>query len=215
MSQLPPDSPYPNGLVPDPMQPHDAPAAYQPKRWSVPAVSGFVLSLIGCMGVPAVLGFILGIWGLVATRDDRRRGRGFAIAALPISVVTGAISVLLLFTVVYAQNVGVVHRQLPLLLGSDPAAVGEATMKLRSVCTDDFNEVVTDERLRDWLGEIRETHGTLAEIQPDFSRIADGGITGKFVNGSAPIQLRFITGRRWASRLDDIAIDGSSPRELE
>ena len=63
--------------------------------WSVAAIAGLVLSLLGCSLIGAVLGLILGIVGITRTRGGRRRGMGLAIAAIPISLGTGLIGVFL------------------------------------------------------------------------------------------------------------------------
>lgn len=184
------------------------------------AIAGFVLSLIGCVGVTAVLGFCLSIGGLIATRNRHLRGRGLAIAALPISLITGALSVVLVLVGwFFTRNIGVVFVQLPILLGPDPSAVNEALTVFREVCSGGFNEAVSEEAMRVWLKDIREAHGTLAEIQPASTGGPGGGIRltweGRFVNGPAPIELTLVVEKQWQIRLDDIAIDGLSPRQPE
>ena len=99
------------------------PAFNEPVRWSAAAVAGFVLSLVGCLIVTAPLGLILGIVGIVTTRGGRRRGMGLAIAAIPISLLTGVFSLIVVANVVvFGQVLFQAKEQLPQLLKLDAAS---------------------------------------------------------------------------------------------
>lgn len=187
-----------------------------PPRWSATAVSGFVLSILGCVGVTAILGFILGIAGIVATRDGRRRGRGLAIAAIPISLVTGAASLAVAFGLSLAFSAGSAVRQLPTLLDGDSSTRSATVSALRTICSEDFNQQIDDDVLASWLGEVVGKHGKLVQIDrmtsSDYfgNRVA-WNIPGRFVNGKANIKITFVL-YAYELSVDDIDVAGLSPR---
>lgn len=193
---------------------------YTPPPWSAAAIAGFVLSLLGCLGITALLGLVFGIVGTVSTRGGRRRGMGLAIAAIPISLVTGAFFVFSLIGVlVFGKGMAFV-AQLPSVLDATPSEMGAAVSAVRRVASGDFNDSVSDETLEEWLKQVAAKHGRLAEI-PTRSRVQPPpkpgkialNLEGKFVNGRTNITVTFnIKGLEL--RLDDIEIDGVSPRDL-
>jgi len=205
----PPPPPTPYGA-------HAVGAQDATKRWSASAIAGFVLSLLGCTGIGAVLGLILGIVGIVVTRDGRRRGLGLAIAAIPISLLTGAMSVMIALSTVFFIGLKTIVEDLPTFLELDASGMAE----LRNLTTDDFDSEVTDEDFRNWLAQLGEKHGRLMPISiasaPPTTSQRDGKVVislpGKFVNGSANISIALSREGVGELRIDDIEVDGVSPR---
>ena len=199
------------------------PAAHAPSappRWSAAAIGGFILSLLGFLGVTAVLGLIFGIVGIITTSGGRRRGMGLAIAAIPISVVTGAIAVLLFFFIPFLTRASEIPVKLQSALGSDSPTVADSANALREMGSSTFNEEVSTEVLQAWITQINAKHGKLTSASLDtdqmMSKTRDGSmylnVKGKFVNGPAAIRLTFSEKEVWSLRIDDIEIGGSSPR---
>lgn len=214
MTQFPPTS----GLPPAPPPNGNFPALQTP--YSGAAIAGFVLSLLGCAGITAVLGFILGIVGIFSTRDGRRRGMGLAVAAIPISLITGALSIgLLLSTLAFGRGAAMLV-QLPMFLNGDPAGLTQAATSIRELSSEDFKDSVSEQVLTDWLTQIAEEHGSLAELTDadakDSTKAGDAivfELDGKFTNGPANITVRFVF-EGYVMKLDDIEIDGVSPASL-
>ncbi len=199
------------------------PAAYAPSappRWSAAAISAFILSLLGFLGVTAVLGLIFGIVGIVTTSGGRRRGMGFAIAAIPISLVTGALSILLLWVYFFGTRAMAIPTKLQAALGADSATVADSANALREIGSAAFNDEVSTEALQAWITRINAKHGKLTSASLDtdqmMAKTGDGSmyliVKGKFVNGPAVIRLIFKAEQLWSLRIDDIDIGGSSPR---
>ena len=129
MSQFSPPAGPPPGEMPE----GDAVVMPRPKSWSALAISGFVLSLVGCLGITAALGLVFGIAGILATRGRRKRGFGLAVAAIPISMLTGALSVvgLYYFTAMIAVLVQRTDAVVA-VVGSTPDETAEAFATLRA-----------------------------------------------------------------------------------
>ena len=202
---------------------YGSPGSYGPPGlapWSIAAIGGFVLSLLGFLGVTAVLGLILGVVGIITTGDGRRRGRGLAIAAIPISVVTGAIFVLLVALIFLATRAAELPIKLQSALAADSSFLVGAADKLRELGSAKFNDEVSAEAMQAWLKQINAKHGKLTSAKLDPQQMMswrpDGAMcfnfSGKFVNGPALIQLVFSKEKAWSLRIDDIDIGGSSPR---
>lgn len=216
---------------PPPIPPGDRPdEAYGPLEpiapapMSAAAVTGFVCSLLGCAGITALAGFVFGIIGIAKTRDGVRRGRGLAIAAIPISVVTGVGSVVIAFAAYVSlalfASTARITVALPEVLAADPALFAEAEAALRPLCSDAFNEDVSSEALHAWLVEIASTHGKLVEHPTLAGRqpVTTPGyisweVSVRFDHGEAKMLLRFAYGGATDLKLDDIKIAGVSPRE--
>jgi hypothetical protein len=205
---------------PPPQGQYGSPASYGPSGlapWSVAAITGFVLSLLG---VTAVFGLVLGIVGIITTGDGRRRGRGLAIAAIPISVVTGAICVLVIAGIFFATRAAALKSKLESALAADSSSFVGAADTLRELGSAKFNDEVSAEAMQAWLKQINAKHGKLTSAKLDphqmMSWRPDGAmclnVSGKFVNGPALIQLVFSQEKAWSLRIDDIDIGGSSPR---
>ena len=215
MTQFPPP---PDGPA-TPQVPGYATPGVQRPPWSAAAIAGFVLSLLGCTGIGAVLGLIFGIIGIVRTHGGQRRGLGFAIAALPISLALGALSILIWVLVMLSAQGVKLMAQLPEMFAAPPA---EAAETLREFCSDDFNENVSSEQLQAWFGTVTATHGRFVEMMPDTSGgmtpgVAEMSFVGKFVNGQANIKVTFSETEAAQFRVvvDDIEVDGLSPRDSE
>jgi hypothetical protein len=199
-----------------------APARRVQPRWSALAITAFVMSLLGFLGFTAILGIILGIAGIVAARGGRKRGMGLAIAAIPISLVTGVLSLLLLFSLVVVMRYAEIPSTLsPALKADDPSGT-EAIAAIRSLAGSSFNQDVPDAQLAAWLQKVRETHGRLVDLDPDqtmpYTQSADSStfnFDGKFVNGPAPVRITLRPEGIWSMKFDDIDIGGLSPRDDE
>ncbi len=197
------------------------PPAYQLPPWSAAAIAGFVLSLIGCVGITAPFGLIFGIIGTVTTSGGRRRGRGLAIAAIPISIVMGIVSLLIAAAMLVGLGFAALVAELAPALEADLDGMGRAVAALRAMGSDDFNSDVNDQELQSWLEEVGGKHGKLVEIVQftPVPQTTSPGLTmlnldAKFVNGRTNITLLLrIDG--WKPKLDDIQVDGSSPRDQD
>lgn len=200
-------------------QPHQ-PSVPQDKPWSVAAISGFVLSWLGCIGIPAILGLILGVVGIAKTRGGVRRGRGLAIAALPISCVSfvfGIIMALATFVSINALNIALV--QIPEALMSMDTDIDAAVLALREISSEHFNQSVDEDTLKAWITKIVADHGKITDVdESTFNMDIQGSfayvdLMGKFVNGPATLKVTiFLNGLDL--QLDDIAINGLSPKDM-
>ncbi len=81
----------------------------------------------------------------------------------------------------------------------------------------EFREAVTDVELREWLDSVREKQGSLVGKLLDKPPMQQGGaagfkIDGKFINGTAPIVIRFAQNAGFKLLIDDIEVDGQSVR---
>ena len=198
----------------------DTASIYEPKRWSAAAIAGFVLSLLGCVGITAILGFVFGIIGIVNTKNGQRRGLGFAIAAIPISLLTAVLSVLLGLGIIMALSLGPLFGELADALESSEAV--NAAAAVRSICSDSFKEDVDEEALKAWFAQIRDTHGNFVELQATSAppaKTAKGNLrfsqTVKFVNGSVSFTVELVRDGLVGFKIDDFAVDGVSPRRAE
>jgi hypothetical protein len=198
-------------------------SAQMPPKWSAAAISGFVLSLLGCLGITALLGLVLGIVGILRTGGGQRRGRGLAIAAIPISLVMGVLSLSIAFSAYMAMQAKDVLEQVPTVLAADSAGTMAAASALRQLATTGFNDDVGDAALEAWLKQVAEKHGRLAQ-PPQLSRVQPPAqpdqktrainFEGKFINGTASVSITFDSSD-WEVKIDDIAVDGVSPRDTD
>lgn len=205
---------------PPPLPATYAPANQQrsgPPPWSASAIGAFVLSLLGWIGITAILALIFGVVGIFATSDGKRRGRGLAIAAIPISVVTGAVAVVVVLLAIVSLRMVEVPKKLESVFVSGDIAA--QTSRLRMFAGDKFNQSVSDETLQAWLAGVREQHGTMTgltlNLATAFSDADDGSprlsAKGKFVNGEATVRLTFAAEDLWNAKLADVEVDGVSP----
>lgn len=222
MTQFQPPPDLPGAVYPGQ---DGAPVGGAPPRWSAAAVSGFVLSLLGCTGIGAVLGLILGFVGIAATRGGRRRGMGLAIAAIPISLITGLVGALVGWLgFLGLRMVTDTPEQLLAIMGTRVASVSEGADALRDVSSDGFRAEVNAEAIEAWLTKVWGTHGRLTGSEPDKTNpggtMPGGnpflGLEGKFVNGPANITVVFDAGSVWSTpEIVDIEVDGVSPRDSD
>ena len=195
-----------------------------PPRWSALAITAFMLSLIGFLGVTAILGIILGVAGIVVTRGGRRRGVGLAVAAIPISLVTGGLGVLFLVTGVMVWRMGETSKRIEPALSASSADVTASAGEIYAMGSPAFQSAASKDRIEKWLADVKQKHGTLngLERQDDFgfiTKTSQGGfvlnLRGKFTNGPALLRIRFSPNYILEPRIDDIEVDGFSPRPTE
>ena len=184
-----------------------------PPPWSAAAIASFVLSLLGFLGFTAILGLIFGVVGLITTRGGRRRGVGLAIAALPLSVVTGLLGLVTLIGLTLVGQVMVARQQLQRTLVASP---DEASLDgLLGLCSDDLRAAVTRADLARWVETVYAAHGSLMEIEEKPTPQRRGGddriafsFEAKFVDGPGTIDVIVQIERWWRCVVSDIAVDG-------
>lgn len=218
MTQFSPPPPPPPGSYPS--SAHTGYPGDEPP-FSAAAIAGFVLSFLGCAGVPAVLGLILGIVGISATRNRQRRGRGLAIAAIPLSIITGASSLFVVAALYFVLTASAVAQALPGMFSADETELARAIPAFRQSMTREFSEAVSEEQLRAWLVRVNEANGRLVGLsRPSFPQTSNESnsqsvlLTGKFVNGQRPVEIELkVAGLSF--RIHDIRVGDSSPREVQ
>jgi len=208
MSQFSPPAGPPPGAMPE----SPSAAMPRPQSWSALAITGFVLSLLGCLGITAVLGLIFGVAGIIVTRGGKKRGFGLAVAAIPISLVWGALAV---GGIYFAKTMYVVYldrvEAVVAVVDSTPDNSAEAFARLREGCSEEFLEIIDDESLTSWLATVREKPGALVSADDQPVPVQGGGglrINAKFGNGPAPIIFRFSSRGGTKLLIEYIAIDG-------
>lgn len=194
-----------------------------PPPWSGTAISGFVCSFFSCLVVPALLGVFLAIFGLVATSGGRKRGRGLAIAALPISASLGLMGVWgsYVFVSFITETVNAPAR-IQEVLGLPESESTQAAANLRLMASADFNEAVSDDQLQSWLQAVREEYGQTTEVESSADQpIGPDGkslnLYAKFVTGKTEyINIRLEPAREGLRIryviIDDITVGDLSPR---
>jgi hypothetical protein len=227
MTQFEP--PQPPGMPPT--EPAAASAPYVEPPLSKAAVSGLVCSLIICIPVVPLVGLILGIIGIPATAAGKRRGRGLAIGAIIVAVVTTGLQGLLSAGVVvtlmrYLSFQKEIAPPIRAALKASTPRVPEAAQEAYQVMSPRFQVKVSQEQFEQWLRTVIAKHGQLQEIQqPEDPREfmvqepygLTFNLTGRFVNGEATITIRCGFSSNWSGQLeaDDILVDGVSPRPPE
>ncbi|MFQ5462331.1 MAG: hypothetical protein ACE5E5_06850 [Phycisphaerae bacterium] len=214
MSDLQTPNPYGDGPAAD--------AIPQAAPWSKAAVVGFGASFCGCTIVGSLIGLILGIVGIVMTGGGTRRGRGLAIAAIPISLLTGVVGAYMGLGIYAYSRMAHIVGQIPAALNeADPAA---AAAKLRKLASDDFKDQVSVSDLAAWVAGAREAHGKLVSMKPDQND--PGGPTktgwlylnyeGKFVNGDASVRIFFNAESVLSdASIVNLEIDGKAIRAID
>lgn len=191
-----------------------------PQPWSAAAIAAVVLSILGFLGFTAILGIIFGVVGIIVTSGGRRRGMGLAIASIPISLVTGAISAFIIISIVFFARGAEFIKKIEPVFSASAGSMHEAATALHDLGSTSFQEAVDADRLEVWLREIGKEHGKLTAVKLDqtnpIAKNPSGeavlNIDGKFVNGPATIRLTFTKENIWTPRIDDIEVSGSSPR---
>lgn len=194
-----------------------------PRPWSTSAIAGFVCSLLGCLGITAVAGLILGIVGLFRTSGGRRRGFGFAVAAIPLSLLSGLASGALIIVIVVGRQLEAMPGRIEAAFAHLPAKPAEAAAALREIASPDFNASINDDRLVEFLTAVTSQHGTLTKILVDprgwgIKREPDNRISqslrGKFINDTADLKITFARHSGFGPlEIDDLEVAGSSPRD--
>lgn len=202
---------------PPPQPPYTAAG---PAPWSATAIAGFVCALLGCTGVLAPLGLILGIVGIYKTGDGLRRGRGLAIAAIPVSLATGLLGLAFwAFFIIAAAGASFI-QSIPAVIKADATEMEQAIAIVREAATEDFNQAVSDGQVTAWITQLQEKHGKFITMEPPVPGTPASGSRGgvvsipiKFVNGKGIVQITF-DWEGWRPALQDIQIDGVSPRDM-
>lgn len=221
MTGIPPGPIGPNLLGP----PSDfaTPIGAQKKRLDAVAVSGFVLSFLGCTVVGAVLGLILGVVGILRTRNSQRRGRGLAIAAIPISILFGTVGVFSSISMMGLYSAMQASKQLPVILGDSADSSAQGASALLELASKEFNFNVPQSQVEAWITQVWEKHGKFVSVKPDKTAPPGGNPDGtwflnydaKFVNGNVAMKITFITESITEQKLYDIEVDGVSVRDVE
>ncbi len=196
--------------------------SYGPPPLATTALIGFIASLVVCFPVFQIVGLILGIVGIVVTAGGKRRGRGLAIAAIPISLLVMAGQGLLIYFVVYF-----IHemKQFPppveAAFRASSTRIPEAAADAYEWSSARFRQEVSPEQFAEWVAGIVQKHGQLQEaefVQPSWMEKPPVGETlilhrtGRFVNGTAAIDIEIAReGKGIDFRFDDIRVDGESP----
>jgi hypothetical protein len=193
----------------------------QEPPWSAAAIGGFVASWFGCIGVGTLLGLVFGIVGIARTSAGRRRGRGLAIAAIPISLVTGVLGIFVAIFGYAGYALGSVFGDVVTAMKQAGTDRPEAVRALREVCTEDFAEAADEAAFTAWLEQVGEKHGRFVGLeqasQPQVKKGADRvafDVTAKFVNGSANVHVAILI-EGTSFKLDDLQVDGLSPRGMK
>lgn len=135
--------------------------------WSAAAIAAFVLSILGFLGFPAILGILFGVVGIIVTSGGRRRGMGLAIASIPISLVTGAISAFIVIGIVFFARGAEFIKKIEPVFSASAGSMHDAASALRDLGSKSFQETVDADRLEAWLREIGQEHGKLTSIKLD------------------------------------------------
>jgi hypothetical protein len=208
MASAPPDNPY----SPPTDARFDGFAATAPPPWSTSAIVGFIMSFLAVL---APIGIILGIVGIVRTSGRRRRGKGLAIAAIPIGLIVSVLTVLAVMTV-YGIMLMSKHalEQANVLKGSQ-ATISERALAFYEGGSKRFHANLTADEFEKWLAAVTAKHGALQSVKqgsPFITGDNDGmafNLVGDFVNGSALISVTV----GWdgvGPVVDDIEVDGVS-----
>lgn len=181
------------------------------------AIVAFVASLLGFLGITALLGLLLGIVGIVRTAGGQRRGLGLAIAAIPISCITGLVF-LGVGAVIYASiGLSKAREQAVRILRADAAG---ALAVVQAVGSDELRAATSEQKVGQWLAAVRERHGAFSGIVPgkldpqttDSDTIQTVNFTAQFAKGQVPMGISFSLRFDGWYRLEDLSIDGMSLR---
>jgi hypothetical protein len=220
MSQFPPQPPedQPAGGAPG-LAAFDQP----PAPYSGAAIAGFVFSLLICIPVlGGILGLVFGLMGLGSTAGGRRRGRGLAIAAIPLSLLTGLASGLFVYaTVNVLGDLLTMGRQIEPIFQANDAALDDAVEAVLAMTTPEFQHEISPQDFRQWLQDIEAEHGKLVEVTPDRNMPAENAgekvvlvLPARFVKGPATIRvtLKRVGFPSFRVLIDDLSVGDSSPR---
>jgi hypothetical protein len=218
-----PPPPLPNQSAYSKSPPSDAYVAQYsgPPRWSALAITAFVLSFLGFLGFTAILGILLGIAGIAVTRGGRRRGMGMAIAAIPISLVTGSFGAMLVYGGYTFWNMYQTSEKLVPILSASSDRSADGAAAILALGSESFRTNVGREQLEQWLRDVNRKHGNLTKLERDLDTNpitansaghAVLSMRGKFTNGPALMRITFSSDTLLHPSIDDIEVDGLSPR---
>jgi hypothetical protein len=167
----------------------------------------------------ALLAVILGALGTVRTARKRLRGRGLAIAAIPLGLIgAGGQAVLGYGSHLMVSTLQQSRLAIDVLKTSDAALQDSASQWHEQLASARFRTEVSAEEFEAWLKSLLEQHGQLQNATPLKGRNAfrpEGSTillryTGEFTNGVAGIEV--LVGMDTGQPLiEDIRVGGSSP----
>lgn len=174
--------------------------------------------LIGLGG--GVLATVLGIIGVFRTRRRRRGGRLPAIAAIPLGLAAGLVQFAVGSTVFSLLSVRMHSNAAVQILRSPSSEIAErARTWHEQMASQRFQVAVSPEMLTGWLNDVFARHGQLQSGTSAQKKAfgAERGATvyrlnGQFVNGTVPIEVVVGFDKGIQPKVDDIRVDGSSPR---
>lgn len=212
MTQIPGQPMHPPYGMVQPMAP--------PPSWSVTSIAGFVLSFLGCTLIGGLLGILLGIVGILDCRGGRRRGMGLAIAAIPISMLSGGFGIMMGASMYMFYNMmeAVPAKVQDVFRQGD---IGERVREFRALSTGGFQSAVNEDQLASWFKTVEEKQGQLQDCQINPTQPVSPGPVGatvlnfncNFVNGKAPVSITLLIEGWNAFKIDDIEVDALSPRD--
>jgi len=220
MSQLPPADPF--GQAPPPQYAPQTPVG--PAPYSALAIAGFVCALLGfCLGVPAILGLILGIAGIAVTGGGVRRGRGLAIAAIPISLVATVLWVVVGMGFMAMSHLVQSMEQVTNIYDVNGHVSTSAAQAIRESFTDEFKQQVSEKQFIAWLERVRAVDGAFVQITDPGQPTPDPKnpnrmilhSKAKFATGNKAIDTTIQIDSLTSWGIADISVDGLSPRKLQ
>ena len=159
------------------------------------ALIGFICSFLLFL---APIGVILGIIGIIVTRGGRRRGRGLAIAAIPIGVLMS------LFVVVLTVSAFAVWESMKTataatkILKTSTVHVHETADEFYTAQDERFRLAVAQPQFEAWVAGVIKKHGSLQNVKlatesPPKANPQTGewsfNFVGEFVNGTALVTV--------------------------
>ena len=185
--------------------------------WSVPAIIGFIASLLVVPFVMQLLGLILGIVGIVQTSGRRKRGRKLSIAAVCISVLVciGWVYAAAILFKGMAETIDDSRTQMQALLAAPDDTLPQVAEDVReNLFSARLRAVVKTEDLTAYVQEITQTHGKLTALKRSHKPVppmeARGvvplSLVGEFEGGEKLDVLLMIAFEGRSARVDNIVV---------
>ena len=182
--------------------------------WIV-AIVGFVLSFLLFL---APLGVVLGIVGIFRTGRGSRRGRGLAIAAIPIGMVMSGFVAMIGVTGYHMFATVRRAAEIAAVLQTSSVRISEEATEFYDHQPRRFQLAVSRGDFEAWLAAAIQKHGSLQSVKPATRAVKIDPITrewtinlvGEFVNGSAHVGVVFAPPGAGEPQLRDISVDGVS-----
>lgn len=198
--------------------PSDRP--YGPPRWSAMAIAAFVCAILGFLGFTAILGLIFAVAGIVVTRKGERRGLGLAVAAIPISILTGAIGLFLAYGVLTATSMFNASEAFHQVMSKPSDQIPAEADKVYEITSKSFQQDISREQFVQWLQQISAKHGNMVGLErdPDLRPVTSGprgtavNVRAKFTNGPVLVRIMFMPKSLMEWKIEDIEVDGDSVR---